>query len=131
MSLPWPIPMASGSIAMSLHLLVSSGVTSLIIEYQPAPFGKPEAKVLEWVLLAFVALAGRLGAADRALPAGSCPRVAAPGADVDPQRPVFCPGVGAGLATLLDGLPLAMRSRGNAMTARRSGRRRRLSACSC
>ena len=38
------------------HLLFSSGVTSLIIEYQPAPFGKPEAEVLEWVLLAFVGL---------------------------------------------------------------------------
>lgn len=37
-------------------LLYSSGVTSLIIEYQPAPFGKPEAEVLEWVLLALVAL---------------------------------------------------------------------------
>ena len=29
------------------NLLVSSGVTSLINEYQPAPFGKPEADVLE------------------------------------------------------------------------------------
>jgi hypothetical protein len=38
------------------HLLISSGVTSLIIEYQPAPFGKPEAKVLEWALLALVGL---------------------------------------------------------------------------
>ena len=39
-----------------VHLLFSSGVTSLIAEYQPAPFGTPEAKVLEWVLLAFIAL---------------------------------------------------------------------------
>jgi hypothetical protein len=37
-------------------LLFSSGVTSLIIEYQPAPFGKPEAEALEWVLLALIAL---------------------------------------------------------------------------
>ncbi len=37
-------------------LLFSSGVTSLIIEYQPAPFGKPEAEALEWALLALVAL---------------------------------------------------------------------------
>jgi len=37
-------------------LLFTSGVTSLIIEYQPAPFGKPEAEALEWVLLALVAL---------------------------------------------------------------------------
>ncbi len=39
-----------------VRLLFSSGVTSLIIEYQPAPFGKPEAKALEWALLALVAL---------------------------------------------------------------------------
>jgi hypothetical protein len=38
------------------NLLISSGVTSLIIEYQPAPFGKPEAEVLEWVLLALIGL---------------------------------------------------------------------------
>jgi hypothetical protein len=38
------------------RLLFSSGVTSLIIEYQPAPFGKPEAKALECVLLALIAL---------------------------------------------------------------------------
>ena len=37
-------------------LLVSSGVTSLIIEYQPPHFGTPEAEVLEWVLLALVGL---------------------------------------------------------------------------
>ncbi len=93
------------------QLLVSSGVTSLIIEYQPAPFGKPEAEVLEWVLLAFIGSAGRVGATDRALPVGPRPGVAAPGAHVDSQRPVLCPGGGAGsLATLLDGLPLALRT---------------------
>lgn len=37
-------------------LLVSSGVTSLITEYQPAPFGKPEAKMLEWAVLGLIAL---------------------------------------------------------------------------
>jgi hypothetical protein len=39
-----------------VNLLISSGVTSLISEYQPAPFGKPEAKALEMVLLALVGL---------------------------------------------------------------------------
>jgi hypothetical protein len=39
-----------------ITLLISSGVTSLIVEYQPAPFGKPDAEVLEWVLLALVGL---------------------------------------------------------------------------
>jgi hypothetical protein len=38
------------------HLLLSSGVTSLIDEYQSAPFGKPEARVLELTVLALVAL---------------------------------------------------------------------------
>ncbi len=38
------------------HLLLSSGVTSLIDEYQSAPFGKPEARVLEMAVLALVAL---------------------------------------------------------------------------
>jgi hypothetical protein len=39
-----------------VRLLVSSGVTSLIIEYQPPAFGKPDAEILEWVLLALVGL---------------------------------------------------------------------------
>ncbi|MGC8641675.1 MAG: hypothetical protein ACP5XB_17550 [Isosphaeraceae bacterium] len=38
------------------QLLVGSGVTGLIQEYQPAPFGTPETQVLEIVLLAFMAL---------------------------------------------------------------------------
>lgn len=37
-------------------LLVGSGVTDLIDEYKSAPFGKGEARVLEWVVLALVAL---------------------------------------------------------------------------
>ena len=38
------------------NLLVSSGVTGMIAEYQPAPFGKPGADALEWVLLALIGL---------------------------------------------------------------------------
>jgi hypothetical protein len=38
------------------NLLVSSGVTGLIVEYQPAPFGTPSAAILEWFLLALVGL---------------------------------------------------------------------------
>lgn len=37
-------------------LLVSSRVTDLIQEYQPAPFGQPQARVLEWFVLALIAL---------------------------------------------------------------------------
>ena len=49
-------PYGSGLYRHVGNLLVSSGVTSLIVEYQPAPFGKPDAEVLEWVLLALVSL---------------------------------------------------------------------------
>jgi hypothetical protein len=37
-------------------LLVQSGVTTMIQEYEPAPFGKPEVRVLELTLLALIAL---------------------------------------------------------------------------
>lgn len=43
------------------RLLVTSGVTGLIDEYQPMPFGKPTARVLEWVLLGLVALPSLTG----------------------------------------------------------------------
>lgn len=38
------------------HLLLDSGVTQIISEYHSAPFGEAEAQVLEWVILALVAL---------------------------------------------------------------------------
>ena len=38
------------------RLLVSSGVTELIEEYQPIPFGKPDMRVYEWVLIAWLAV---------------------------------------------------------------------------
>ena len=44
-----------------VRLLVTSGVTDLIDEYQPMPFGKPTARVLEWVLLGLVALPSLTG----------------------------------------------------------------------
>jgi hypothetical protein len=44
-----------------VRLLVTSGVTGLIDEYQPMPFGKPTARVFEWVLLALVALPSLTG----------------------------------------------------------------------
>ncbi len=49
-------PYSIGLYSHVVTLLISSGVTSLIVEYQPAPFGKPDAQVLEWVLLALVGL---------------------------------------------------------------------------
>jgi hypothetical protein len=91
-------------------LLVSSGVTSLIVEYQPPHFGTPEAKVLEWVLLALIGL-----------PAVSASRL-------DRYRlchvlvwlhlaltsirnaPLFALVAAPALAILIDGLPLTVRA---------------------
>ena len=92
-----------------IHLLVSSGVTSLIIEYQPAPFGKPDAEVLEWVLLALVGL-----------PVVSTRRIDRYhmthllvwlhlALTSIRNAPLFALAAAPALATLLDGLPLAMR----------------------
>ena len=92
------------------HLLFSSGVTSLIIEYQPAPFGKPEAKVLEWVLLAFVALpvvsARRI---DRYQLAHVLVWLHLALTSIR-NAPFFALAAAPALATLLDGLPLALRT---------------------
>lgn len=44
-----------------VRLLVTSGVTDLIDEYQPMPFGKPTARVLEWVVLGLIALPSLTG----------------------------------------------------------------------
>jgi hypothetical protein len=92
------------------NLLISSGVTKLIIEYQSAPFGKPETDVLEWVLLALIAL-----------PVVSTRRI-------DRYQlvhvlvwlhlaltsirnaPFFALAAAPALATLFDGLPLALRT---------------------
>ena len=77
-------------------LLVSSGVTSLIIEYQPPHFGTAEAQVLEWVLLALIGLPVVLDSAAR--PLSTVPRagLAAPDAHVDPKCAAVCAGGGAG-----------------------------------
>jgi hypothetical protein len=93
-----------------VRLLFSSGVTSLIAEYQSAPFGKPEAKVLEWVLLAFVAL-----------PVVSSRRIERYqlvhvlvwlhlALTSIRNAPFFALASAPALATLLDGLPLALRT---------------------
>jgi hypothetical protein len=92
------------------HLLVSSGVTSLIIEYQPAPFGKPDAQVFEWAILAFVGL-----------PVVSTGKVARYqmvhvlvwlhlAMTSIRNAPFFALAAAPALATLLDGVPLAFRT---------------------
>jgi hypothetical protein len=91
------------------HLLVSSGVTSLIIEYQPAPFGKPDAEVLEWLLLALVGLpvvsARRL---DRYQLAHVLVWLHLALTSIR-NAPLFALAAAPALASLLDGLPMSLR----------------------
>jgi hypothetical protein len=88
-------------------LLVSSGVTDLIDEYQPIPFGKANGRVVEWIVLGLVALPslggrrmGRYALAHTVvwlhLALGSIR-----------HAPLFALAAANGLAELLDGLPLA------------------------
>jgi hypothetical protein len=92
------------------QLLVGSGVTELIDEYQPLPFGKAEARVAEWVILGLIAVPSfstrRLGRYDLVqtvvwlhLALGSIR-----------HAPLFALVAAPGLARLLDGLPLASRA---------------------
>ncbi|WP_406696750.1 hypothetical protein V5E97_37760 [Singulisphaera sp. Ch08] len=94
------------------HLLRTSGVTQLIQEYQPIPFGKPEFRVVEWFILALIALptfsSRRMSRYDLThslvwlhFALGSVRHV-----------PLFAIVVAPGLAKLLDGLPLASRDLG-------------------
>jgi hypothetical protein len=91
------------------NLLISSGVTSLIIEYQPPAFGKPEADTLEWVLLALVALP--------VVSSGRINRYQSThtlvwlhlGLTSIRNIPFFAMAVAPALATLLDGLPILFR----------------------
>jgi hypothetical protein len=91
------------------HLLVSSGVTSLIVEYQPAPFGKPDAEILEWVVLALVGLpvvsARRV---DRYQLAHVLVWLHLALTSIR-NAPLFALVTAPALATLLDGLPLSLR----------------------
>src|SRR5579875_1603239 len=91
------------------NLLVSSGVTGMIVEYQPPPFGKPNADVLEWVLLALIAL-----------PVVSSRRIDRYqlvhvlvwlhlALTTIRNAPFFAMAAAPALATLIDGLPLSSR----------------------
>ncbi|AGA25905.1 hypothetical protein [Singulisphaera acidiphila] len=94
------------------HLLGSSGVTQLIAEYQPIPFGRPEFRLIEWVILALIALptfsTRRLDRYDLAhglvwlhFALGSVR-----------HAPLFALVIAPGLSKLLEGLPLAAREFG-------------------
>jgi hypothetical protein len=91
------------------NLLVSSGVTSLIIEYQSAPFGKPDAEVLEWVLLALVALpVVSTRRIDRYQLAHVLVWLHLALTSIR-NAPLFALAMAPALATLLEGLPLSLR----------------------
>ena len=90
-------------------LLWSSGVTSLIIEYQPPHFGTPEAQVLEWVLLALIALPAV--SASRLDRYQLCHVLVWLHLALTSIRnaPLFALVAAPALATLIDGLPLTLR----------------------
>jgi hypothetical protein len=91
-------------------LLYSSGVTSLIIEYQPPHFGTPEAEVLEWVLLALVGLP--VVSASRVNRYQLCHMLVWLHLALTSIRnaPLFALVAAPALATLIDGLPLTLRA---------------------
>jgi hypothetical protein len=94
------------------HLLISSGVTDLIDEYQPIPFGKANGRVIEWILLALVAVPS--------LSARRIDRYALIHALVwlhlalgsIRHAPLFALAVAPALGQTLEGLPLATREIG-------------------
>ncbi len=92
------------------RLLLSSGVTSLIIEYQPPHFGTPEADVLEWVLLALIGLP--VLSAARVDRYQLCHVLVWLHLCLTSIRnaPLFALVAAPALATLIDGLPLALRA---------------------
>ena len=91
------------------NLLISSGVTSLILEYQSAPFGKPDAEVLEWVLIALIGLPAI--SARRFDRYQLCHVVVWLHLALTSIRnaPFFAMAAAPALATLFDGLPIAYR----------------------
>ncbi len=91
-------------------LLWSSGVTSLIIEYQPPHFGTPEAQVLEWVLLALVGLP--VVSASRVNRYQLCHVLVWLHLALASIRnaPLFALVAAPALAILIDGMPLSLRS---------------------
>jgi hypothetical protein len=91
-------------------LLVSSGVTKLIIEYQPPQFGTPEAEVLEWVLLALIGLPV---VSQRRLDRYQLCHVLVwlhLALTSIRNAPLFALVAAPALATLIDGLPLSVRA---------------------
>ncbi len=92
------------------HLLVSSGVTSLIIEYQPAPFRQARGRGPRMGAPGLGRLTSRVDAADRPLPLGHVLVWLHLALTSIRNAPLFALAAAPALATLLDGLPLALRT---------------------
>jgi hypothetical protein len=101
---PLANPYGLGLYRHVIYLLFQSGLPEIIAEYQPAPFGHVEARILEWVVLALVALPSfsrqRMDRYDLAhtlvwmhLALGTARHI-----------PLFALAVAPGLARLVDGL---------------------------
>jgi hypothetical protein len=94
------------------HLLVSSGVTDLIDEYQPIPFGKANGRVMEWVVLVLVVVpslsARRI---DRYTLSHTLVWLHLALASIR-HAPLFALAAAPALAQTFDGLPLAARNLG-------------------
>ncbi|MGA2700443.1 MAG: hypothetical protein ABSH35_05035 [Isosphaeraceae bacterium] len=91
-------------------LLVSSGVTSLIQEYQPAPFGTPQACALEMVLLGLVGLPAIVSRrTDRYQLMHVLVWLHLSLTSIR-NAPLFALAAAPALASLLDGLPLPFRN---------------------
>lgn len=92
------------------NLLVSSGVTDLIDEFQPMAFGQSKARVFEWVVLALIALptfgSRRMSRYDLAQTLVWLHFALAS----TRHAPLFALAMAPGLAHLADGLPLTVQS---------------------
>lgn len=109
---PLANPYGPGLYRHVYELLGSSGLTQLIEEYQPIPFGHAEFRVVEWVLLGLIALptfsSRRL---DRYELAHTLVWLHFALGSVR-HAPLFALAMAPGLARVLDGLPLASRELG-------------------
>jgi hypothetical protein len=91
------------------NLLVTSGVTTLIEEYQPAPFGKAETRVLEMTVLALMALPAVVSSrTDRYQLVHLLVWLHLALSSVR-NAPLFAFAAAGPLATLLEGLPITFR----------------------
>lgn len=92
------------------NLLVTSGVTTLIEEYQPAPFGRPQARVLEMTVLAMMALPALVSRrADRYHLVHMLVWLHLALTSIR-YAPLFAFAAAPPLASLLEGLPISFRS---------------------